>query len=75
MPRRNSFIVLIFNGIGAWIRFTIYKFLAGIKLSKPKPLKHFSEGFRQIAYNLLLFVFIFLSLFVLMMYLSLKNKI
>jgi len=47
----------------------------GYKLSKPKPLKHFSEGFRQIAYNLLLFVFIFLSLFVLMMYLSLKNKI
>jgi len=73
-PRRNPLVILIFSCIGMAIRYVLFYLLSVVKGTTPKKIQHFSEGFKQVVFNLLLTVFIFIILIVLFIYYSFKTN-
>lgn len=56
---RNPFLILVFTFIGMVVRFAVFYLISSINGINPKKLLYFSEGFKQIVYNLLLTFLIF----------------
>lgn len=50
---KNPFVILIFSFVGMSIRYVMFFWISKIKGSKPKNFVAFSEGAKQIIYNLL----------------------
>jgi len=57
----NPLLLFVFTVIGSSVRYLFFYILYQIKGEKPKGFYAFSNGFKQIVYNLLLMVLLFLG--------------
>jgi hypothetical protein len=55
---RNPLLIYVFCAIGMVIRFAFFYCISLILGKKPRALNYFSEGFKQILYNLILLLFL-----------------
>jgi membrane protein insertase Oxa1/YidC/SpoIIIJ len=70
---RNPLLIFVFTIIGSSIRYIFFYVLDKIKGEKPKSFYAFSDGFKQIVYNLLfILILIFAGVF-LLAYVSLRG--
>ncbi len=65
MYKRYPIVIFLFTFLGASIHFMVFYLLDYLKGEKPKPLSHFSKGFHQVLYDLLITLFCFLVAFIL----------
>lgn len=70
---RNPLLIFIFTIIGSYIRYIFFYLIAKLKGEKPKNFYTFSDGFKQIVYNLLFILFLILAGVFLLAYVSLKD--
>ena len=58
---RNPFLIVLFTFVGMIIRFVFFNIILIVKGIKPTSLWSFSDGFKQVVYNLLLTLFLMLT--------------
>ena len=65
---RNPFLIIIFTFLGMLVRFMLFYPFSYLIGKTPKNLWSFSEGFKQIVYNILLTFLIFTGFLFYMIY-------
>ncbi len=58
--QRNPFLILVFTFVGMFIRYVFFSLISFVLGNKIKNIWSFSEGFKQIVYNILLTFLIFI---------------
>ena len=72
---KNPLLILIFTAIGASIRYILFKTFGIIRGEKiNKNFYDYSNGFKQIAFNLLLTFFLIIGILIVIAYYDLKSK-
>jgi hypothetical protein len=72
---RNPLLILVFTAIGAGIRYCLFAFIFIIRGEKSrKNFYDYSNGFKQITYNLLFVFFLIIGLLTLIAYYDIKSK-
>ena len=59
---RNPLLIFVFTAIGMFIRYLFFSLILVLAGNKTKNMLHYSDGFRQVVYNLLLTLLIIIVL-------------
>ena len=70
---RNPILIIVFSTIRMTIRYGLFYCFSIIKGTTPKKIRSFSEGFKQIVYNLILTLVILFGLFFFIIFYQLNN--
>jgi hypothetical protein len=71
--QRSPLLIFIFTVIGSSMRYGFFYLLYQIKGEKPKGFYAFSDGFKQIVYNLLIMVLLVIGGLILIAYYAINS--